>query len=181
MFFSALAERAAAFEWRGPEDFPALLQDLYSAADAPGANPVQVMTIHRAKGLEFDHVLVPGLDRSVGAGERPLLRWIDLPRERGASDLIVAPAAAIGEEGGGELNAFLAGLLATRARHERTRLMYVAATRARQTLHLSGAPKVRSGARLDPASRHGPGPRRCGWPRRRHGVQWLLMGGESRT
>ncbi|TLY92114.1 MAG: hypothetical protein E6K44_05695 [Gammaproteobacteria bacterium] len=153
VFFSALAERAAAFEWRGPEDFPALLQDLYSAADAPGANPVQVMTIHRAKGLEFDHVLVPGLDRSVGAGERPLLRWIDLPRERGASDLIVAPAAAIGEEGGGELNAFLAGLLSTRARHERTRLMYVAATRARETLHLSGAPKVKSGARFDPDPR----------------------------
>ncbi len=153
VFFSALAERAAAFEWRGPEDFPVLLQDLYSAADAPGANPVQVMTIHRAKGLEFDHVLVPGLDRSVGAGERPLLRWIDLPRERGASDLIVAPAAAIGEEGGGELNAFLAGLLTTRARHERTRLMYVAATRARETLHLSGAPKMKSGARFDPDPR----------------------------
>ena len=153
VFFSALAERAAAFEWRGPEDFPALLQDLYSAADAAGANPVQVMTIHRAKGLEFDHVLVPGLDRGVGAGERPLLRWIDLPRERGASDLIVAPAAAIGEEGGGELNAFLAGLLTTRARHERTRLMYVAATRARETLHLSAAPKMKSGGRLDPDPR----------------------------
>src|SRR5437588_189866 len=83
----------------------------------------------------------------------PLFRWIDLPRERGASDLIVAPAAAIGEEGGGELNAFLAGLLSTRARHERTRLMYVAATRARETLHLSGAPKVKSGARFDPDPR----------------------------
>src|SRR5438876_318993 len=43
VFFAALAERAAAFEWRGPEDFPALLQDLYSAPDAPGVNPVQVM------------------------------------------------------------------------------------------------------------------------------------------
>src|ERR1700704_1832335 len=62
-----------------------------------------------------------------------------------ASDLIVAPAAVIGEEGGGELNAFLAGLLATRARHERARLMYVAATRARETLHLSAAPKMKSG------------------------------------
>ncbi|HLQ09543.1 MAG TPA: UvrD-helicase domain-containing protein [Steroidobacteraceae bacterium] len=153
VFFCALAERAAALEWRGPEDFPALLQDLYSAAQAPGANPVQVMTIHRAKGLEFDHVLVPGLDRSVGAGERPLLRWIDLPRERGASDLILAPAAVIGEEGGGELNAFLAGLLATRARHERTRLMYVAATRARETLHLSAAPRMKSGGRLEPDPR----------------------------
>jgi len=41
--------------WSGGDGgLPALLQDLYSAAQAPGANPVQVMTIHRAKGLEFD-------------------------------------------------------------------------------------------------------------------------------
>jgi ATP-dependent helicase/nuclease subunit A len=153
VFFTALAERAAAFEWRGPEDFAALLHDLYSGPEAPGVNPVQIMTIHRAKGLQFDHVFVPGLDRSVGAGERPLLRWIDLPRERGLSDLIVAPAPTIGEEGGGELSSYLAGLLTTRARHERTRLMYVAATRARQTLHLSGAPKMRAGGRLDPEPR----------------------------
>jgi ATP-dependent helicase/nuclease subunit A len=153
VFFTALAERAAAFEWRGPEDFAALLHDLYSGPEGPGVNPVQVMTIHRAKGLQFDHVFVPGLDRSVGAGERPLLRWIDLPRERGPSDLIVAPAPTIGEEGGGELSSYLAGLLTQRARHERLRLMYVAATRARQTLHLSGAPKMRAGGRLDPEPR----------------------------
>src|SRR5882672_8048406 len=67
VFFTALAERAAAFEWRGPEDFAALLHKLYSGPEAPGVNPVQVMTIHRAKGLQFDHVFVPGLDRSVGA------------------------------------------------------------------------------------------------------------------
>ena len=153
VFFTALAERAAAFEWRGPEDFAALLHDLYSGPEAPGVNPVQVMTIHRAKGLQFDHVFVPGLDRSVGAGERPLLRWIDLPRERDLSDLIVAPTPTIGEEGGGELSSFLAGLLTQRARHERLRLMYVAATRARQTLYLSGAPKIRAGGRLDPEPR----------------------------
>ncbi|HEY0766716.1 MAG TPA: UvrD-helicase domain-containing protein [Steroidobacteraceae bacterium] len=153
IFFTALAERAAAFEWRGPEDFEALLQDLHSGTETAGANPVQIMTIHRAKGLEFDHVFVPGLDRGVGAGERALLRWIDLPRERGESDLIVAPAASIGGEGEGELSSFLAGLLTMRAAHERKRLMYVAATRARQTLHLSGAPRVRSGGRLDPEPR----------------------------
>src|SRR5467141_1460622 len=60
VFFTALAERAAAFEWRGPEDFAALLHELYSGPEAPGVNPVQVMTIHRAKGLQFDHVFVPG-------------------------------------------------------------------------------------------------------------------------
>jgi len=60
VFFTALAERAAAFEWRGPEDFAALLHELYSGPEAPGVNPVQVMTIHRAKGLQFDHVFCAG-------------------------------------------------------------------------------------------------------------------------
>ena len=150
---SALAERAAASEWLGPEDFDALLRDLYSDTGAGGANPVQIMTIHRAKGLEFDHVLVPALDRTVGTPERPLLRWIDLPRESGPSDLLVAPAPSIDEEEGGEMSSFLGRLLATRNTHERARLMYVAATRARETLYLSGAPARRADGRVTPGSR----------------------------
>ncbi len=61
-------QRAATLEWRTPADFPALLQRLFSAGLAADANPVQVMTIHRAKGLEFEHVFVPCLDRKPGAG-----------------------------------------------------------------------------------------------------------------
>ena len=30
---------------------------------AVDGNAVQIMTIHRAKGLEFDHVLIPAIDR----------------------------------------------------------------------------------------------------------------------
>ena len=140
VFFSALAERAAAFEWRQPADFPALLQRLFSPGLAADANPVQVMTIHRAKGLEFEHVLVPCLDRKPGGGERRLLRWIDLPNEAGASDLIISPAPAVSHEAEADLDRFLKGLLREREAHERTRLMYVAATRARETLWLSAAP-----------------------------------------
>jgi ATP-dependent helicase/nuclease subunit A len=140
VFFSALAERAAAFEWRQPADFPALLQRLFSAGLAADANPVQVMTIHRAKGLEFEHVLVPCLDRRPGGGERRLLRWIDLPNEAGASDLIISPAPAVSHEAEAQLDRFLRGLLRVREAHERTRLMYVAATRARESLWLSAAP-----------------------------------------
>jgi ATP-dependent helicase/nuclease subunit A len=152
-FFSALATRAAALPWQEPADFAALLQNLHSAPSVAGSNPVQIMTIHRAKGLEFDHVLVPALERSGGGADRPLLRWIDLPRAAGGSDLLMAPAPSIGEEDAGEVDALIGALLATRAAHERTRLMYVAATRARQTLYLSGAPQLRQDGSLKPDPR----------------------------
>ena len=152
VFFSALAERAAAFEWRGPEDFPALLQRLFSAGLAADANPVQVMTIHRAKGLEFEHVFVPCLERKPGGGERHLLRWIDLPNEAGGSDLIIAPAPAVAEDVEAELDRFLKDLVRVREVHERARLLYVACTRARETLWLSGAPAVTADGELKPAA-----------------------------
>jgi len=140
-FLAALAARSAGGEWRGPEDLAALLENLSSAQDA-GHNPVQVMTIHRAKGLEFDHVIVPALDRPTRSGERRLLRWIDLPGEAYESDLLIAPAAAVEADKPTDLDAYVVGLLRARELHERGRLLYVAATRARDTLWLSGAPPL---------------------------------------
>ena len=63
-FFAALGECAARGEWRGPQDIDALVAELFAEPRAAPPNPVQVMTIHRAKGLEFDHVFLPRLDRS---------------------------------------------------------------------------------------------------------------------
>jgi len=138
-FFAALAGRATTHPWRGPEDLEPVLEHLYSAP-ASGDNPVQVMTIHRAKGLEFDHVLVPALDRTTRAPERRLLRWIDLPTERSESSLLIAPAPIVGaREEEGDLNAYLKDLIRQHDTHERARVMYVAVTRARRTLWLSAA------------------------------------------
>ncbi len=33
------------------------------------------MTVHKAKGLEFDTVIMPGLDRPIGRSDEPALRW----------------------------------------------------------------------------------------------------------
>ena len=140
-FFDALAARAAALEWRGPEDLDALLENLYSAPPATD-DAVQVMTIHRAKGLEFDHVIVPALDRATRGGERRLLRWIDLPNETGESNLLISPTPAVERQDESDLDAYLKDLLRQRDSHERARLLYVAATRARRTLWLSAAPAV---------------------------------------
>jgi len=151
-FFSALAERAAQSQWRGPQDFASLLERLFSAP-APGDNPVQVMTIHRAKGLEFDHVIVPALERTTRLTERRLLRWIDLPSEAHESDLLIAPLPALGAAPEGNLDAFLKELLRERDLNERGRLLYVAATRARRTLWLSGAPLAAADGAVKPDRR----------------------------
>ena len=138
-FFAALAARAAVFEWQGPEDFATLLEHLYSAPGS-GENPVQVMTIHRAKGLEFEHVIVPALQRATRGAERRLLRWIDLPGDARESDLLISPSPPVGALEESDLNVFIKELIRQRDAHERCRLMYVAATRARRTLWLSAAP-----------------------------------------
>jgi ATP-dependent exoDNAse (exonuclease V) beta subunit len=142
-FLAALSDRAASGEWNGPRDLGSLLGDLYAQPQASTSNPVQIMTIHRAKGLEFDHVFVPSLDRDLNRGREPLLRWLDLPRREGESDLIMAPVPAIGDDAGGTVGIYLKRLMAKRGANEQTRLLYVAATRAKKTLYLSAAPKVK--------------------------------------
>jgi ATP-dependent helicase/nuclease subunit A len=142
-FLAALSDRAASGEWNGPKDLGSLLGDLYAQPQASTSNPVQIMTIHRAKGLEFDHVFVPSLDRDLNRGREPLLRWLDLPRREGESDLVMAPVPAIGDDSGGAVGVYLKRLMAKRSANEQTRLLYVATTRAKKTLYLSAAPKVK--------------------------------------
>ena len=95
------------------------------AVESAVAN-LQIMTIHKAKGLEFDHVLLPFLDRQTKATEAPLLRW------RLQDNRLLMAA----RESGG-LYDWLAEEDRQRERHELQRLLYVGCTRARRTLLLS--------------------------------------------
>jgi len=139
-----LSERTSAGDWSGPQDLDALLAELYAEPHAAGINPVQIMTIHRAKGLEFDHVFVPALDRELNRAREPLLRWLDLPRTQGASDLLMSPVPGIGADRQGDVGSYVKRLMSARATQERLRLLYVVVTRSRKTLHLS-AVKAASG------------------------------------
>ncbi|MGH8302019.1 MAG: UvrD-helicase domain-containing protein [Steroidobacteraceae bacterium] len=153
-FFEALSERTASGEWRGIGTLESVLANLYAQPQARTETPVQVLTIHGAKGLEFDHVLVPSLDREGNRGREPLLRWLDLPRkDAAASDLIMAPAPAIGDEDAGEVTALLKRMMARRGANEQVRLLYVAVTRAKRSLHLYAAPQPRANGRVIPRPR----------------------------
>ena len=153
-FLDAVSDRASAGEWQGAASLDSVLQGLFARPRAASAHPVQILTIHHAKGLEFDHVLIPGLDRRLNRGAEPLLRWLDLPREVGErTDLLLSPAPAVGEEAPGEIGPYVKRLQERRAANEQVRLLYVAATRARRSLHLYAALQ----ARADGAYRPGRG------------------------
>jgi ATP-dependent exoDNAse (exonuclease V) beta subunit len=99
---------------------------------------VELLTIHKAKGLQFDTVIVPALDRVGRADEPRLLEWLKLPGQ-GDRDLVIAPIAASGDDERNPLHAWLARLEHDKLLQEKRRLLYVAATRAERELHLLGA------------------------------------------
>jgi ATP-dependent helicase/nuclease subunit A len=137
-FFGGLARWSAEPGWGGPLALEESLAELYASHEAAPRDAVQIMTIHRAKGLEFDKVILPGLGRKLRANPEPLLRWLELPRDPDGSDLLMAAIPPPARRGADPLSQYLKTLKARRAAHERVRLAYVAATRARSELHLFG-------------------------------------------
>ncbi|MGI4830258.1 MAG: UvrD-helicase domain-containing protein [Janthinobacterium lividum] len=123
------------------------LQKLYAT---PVAEPdlVELMTIHKAKGLEWDLVLVPALERGTGRNQPGLLRWMELDGEAGEeSGVVLAPIQGKGEESSA-LSKWLAGLERKREAAEAKRLFYVACTRAREELHLFAGVQFKNGGEL---------------------------------
>ena len=116
------------------------LSDLY-AETAAVADAVDLMTIHGAKGLEWDVVLVPGLEKKGQASREKLLNWSEIDSgDAEAAHIVLAPIAERGE-GSEELNDWLKDVVKAREAAERKRLFYVACTRAREELHLFASPQ----------------------------------------
>ncbi|NCX93938.1 MAG: hypothetical protein EBX40_04585 [Gammaproteobacteria bacterium] len=99
---------------------------------------IQVMTIHKAKGLEFDHVFIPALERSARPEEQPLLLWQEQYVE-GEWKMLLAPIKRRERAEHSALYRFLYELEQEKAFFESQRLLYVATTRAKKALYLSAA------------------------------------------
>lgn len=136
---------------RDPERLERRLAELYAA---PREGQVQLMTVHKAKGLEFDHVLLVGMNRKVPGETRPPIHLLDLAE---ATLLVPRPDEAWPPDHAARdpsERAFdcLHGIHVDARRNEGLRLLYVAITRARRTatLHLT-APidPSHGGARLE--------------------------------
>jgi len=117
------------------EKLEAKLQQLYADSTSQEFSNLQIMTIHKAKGLEFDHVIIPGLHRKTPANKNQLLMWLDRPSLQGGSELILAPIRAANEIQD-EIYQYLRSIEKLKLDYEMARLLYVAVTRSKSSLHL---------------------------------------------
>ena len=134
--FRAVFARLRQLEQRGlpdPADLVESFDDLY--AEHRAASGVEIMTIHKAKGLEFDMVVVPALDRHIPLHRDQLLLSHQFSRG-GRDGLVIAARPGVGEEPD-KLFAFLRCQARDASALEAERLLYVACTRAKWRLHLT--------------------------------------------
>lgn len=132
-------------------ELEARLDQEYVSTDAPAR--LQVMTMHRAKGLQFDHVLLYGLGRVPRPGVPQVLNWFDIPDEHGETRKVISPVAPRAELEKDEIHAYIGKIEADKDANELGRLLYVACTRARKSLHLAGHARVtKNGIGPDPRS-----------------------------
>jgi ATP-dependent exoDNAse (exonuclease V) beta subunit len=114
---------------------------------------IQVMTMHRAKGLQFEHVVLFGLGRRPRNREAEVLSWFDIPGLHGAPQKIISPVGPRALLEKDPVHSYIGTIEAEKDRNELGRLLYVACTRARKSLHLVGSAQVlKSGPRPDPRS-----------------------------
>ncbi|MDR2188167.1 MAG: UvrD-helicase domain-containing protein [Azonexus sp.] len=147
--FFALLDRLAAAGKLDAATLAGETAKLFAPAD-PEGGAVQMMTVHKAKGLEFDTVIVPGLHRGTPANAASLLLWDEIVTPDGRERLLVAPLKAKGQGGDETAYDYLRRLENQRGGHEAERLLYVAATRAIRHLHLVGVAAADENGGLKP-------------------------------
>lgn len=116
------------------ESLSALQRALAQVYATPRAGAVQVLTAHKAKGLEFDHVLLAGCGRSTRGDERPLLHYRAF--REGLLLVPQPPGNLPADDTAHGLYGFMHELHRQSMRNELLRLLYVCCTRARRSLTL---------------------------------------------
>jgi ATP-dependent helicase/nuclease subunit A len=125
-------------------------RSLAAAYAAPSAGAIQVMTVHKAKGLEFDHVLLVGCGQKGGSNGTPLLHYRAFPN--GVLLVPRPPSQLADDDPAHRLFDFMSRLQRQAEHNELLRLLYVACTRARESLHLFMALKADTEGRPRPAT-----------------------------
>ena len=129
------------------------LENLYAQPDAEADGRLQVLTIYEAKGLQFDTVILPGLNRRPAGDRSSLLHWFELA---GIDRIVMSPMRNSQEKQrkSGDLIQFISTIEKQRQSLEDGRLLYVAATRAKFNLHLFATlkPNAKGDIKPDAAS-----------------------------
>jgi ATP-dependent exoDNAse (exonuclease V) beta subunit len=135
-----------------PERMALEITQLFATPDAEGTQ-LQMMTIHKSKGLEFDTVILPGLGASAGGNhsDQTMLLWEEVTIED-ETQLLAAPYMPKGMRQQDQVSPYdyLADLEQTRDKNEAARVLYVAVTRAERKLHLVGVANLNSKDEIKP-------------------------------
>lgn len=112
------------------------------------SSPVQIMTIHKSKGLEFDTVILPSLDKQTKGTDKELILWLERmayssQTHQQEHQLLISPVNASGDDKD-PIYQFIKKQQAEKEALEADRLLYVGCTRAIKHLHLVGYSKIDS-------------------------------------
>jgi ATP-dependent helicase/nuclease subunit A len=112
---------------------------LFAPPDPEADARLQLMTVHKAKGLQFDVVVIPRMEGTPRREDDRLLQWDRTLGDEGL-DFLIAP---LKERGAVEepTYAFIKRMRTMKGEYEDVRLLYVAATRAKRRLYLTATMK----------------------------------------
>jgi ATP-dependent exoDNAse (exonuclease V) beta subunit len=113
--------------------------EMFFARPFVGECQVEVMTIHQAKGLEFDIVLIPQAAKGTRPSDKDLLVWTEEIDKDGSTFLKIAAQPRKGEPSAAYES--IEEENKKREEEETKRLFYVACTRAKNELHVFGSVK----------------------------------------
>jgi ATP-dependent helicase/nuclease subunit A len=136
--FSQCQDLLKSLSWhRHTFDRQALLQVLEKTyCQASVSANIKIMTIHKSKGLEFDMVIIPGLQIKSRAEEKSLITWQTIILEDQDPQFCIAPFASK-EQKQEKVYDYCRMIEEKKLEEERKRLLYVACTRAKSQLVLS--------------------------------------------
>lgn len=124
---------------------------LFASPNNQADDSLQIMTVHNAKGLEFDTVILPHLERKSPSDDKQLMLWMERPRAGQQNALLLAPIHAVGNDND-SIYEYIKRQHAIKTDYESARLLYVATTRAKKRLHLFFSLQQENGKMSEPAS-----------------------------
>ena len=130
------------------------MQKLYAKPDIEADGSVQFLTIHKSKGLEFDTVILPALNRPPRPSDNELVLWQEVMVDH-QMHLIAAPhyvKGASNKNATVNIYSYIKSLEKIRESNELVRLLYVAATRTERQLHLIASVQANKDGEIKPAA-----------------------------
>ncbi len=118
-------------------DLELALEKEFATPSTRTSNPVHIMTMHKSKGLEFDTVFLPSLDKRKRSDDSDILYWLEKLDQNLQSQFILSPISAPNKGIDNQITKYIKSLKSEKSGYEDSRIFYVACTRSKKRLYLS--------------------------------------------